>query len=239
MEQTIPFIEQWLSSGGLLFAAAASLIGGALTALNPCVLVMIPLLIGFIGGVDEVITTWRSFLYTLVFVLGFSIELAILFSVGLAAAPFLQSQYMVYAVAGICVVLGLHFMDLFSIPLPIGQDKLPKATGYVGAGLFGFMFGLISLPCTGPVLLLIVSLIPVKGPVFGGVTMLFYGIGHCLLIMLVGTSAGAARHVLANAKLHTAQTVVKRVAGGLLAFVGVYIAFKAMFPNVELGFGLY
>jgi cytochrome c biogenesis protein CcdA len=102
--------------------------------------------------------------------------------------------------------------------------------------MFGFMFGLVSLPCTGPALLLIVSLIPVKGAVFGAVLMLFYGIGHCLLIVAVGASAGAARHILSSAKFHSANRLVKRGAGALLAFVGIYIAAGALFPTLGFAF---
>ncbi|MEW6529762.1 MAG: cytochrome c biogenesis protein CcdA [Thermodesulfobacteriota bacterium] len=236
MESIFAVVQQWVSSGSIWLAAGGSFIGGALTAMNPCVLVMVPLLIGFIGGMDENMTAWKSFLFTLVFILGFSVELAVLFTVGLAAAPFLQSEYMVYVIAIICVLLGLHFMDLFHIQLPISQDKLPKYTGFLGAALFGFMFGLVSLPCTGPALLLIVSVIPVKGPLFGGVMMLFYGIGHCLLILAVGTSAGAARHLIGSRKMHSANLFVKRAAGALLAGVGIYIGVGALFPS--LGFGL-
>ena len=236
MESIIALVQQWLSSGSLVLAAVGAFLGGALTAMNPCVLVMVPLLIGFIGGMGEEMTTQKSFLYTVIFVLGFSLELAVLFSVGLAAAPFLQSRYMIYVVAGICILLGLHFMDLIHIPLAVSQDKLPKFSGYVGAALFGFMFGLVSLPCTGPALLLIVSLIPVKGPVFGGFLMLFYGIGHCLLIVAVGTSAGAARHLLGSARLRTANLVLKRVAGALLGVVGLYIAIGTLFPKLGFGF---
>ena len=236
MESLLALVQQWVSSGSLTLAAGGAFVGGALTAMNPCVLVMVPLLIGFIGGMGEEMTTRKSFFFTVVFVLGFSLELALLFSVGLAAAPFLQSEYMIYVVAGICILLGLHFMDLFHIPLPISQDKLPKYTGYLGAALFGFMFGLVSLPCTGPALLLIVSLIPLKGAVFGGFLMLFYGIGHCLLIVAVGTSAGAARHLLGSARLHTTNLVVKRVAGALLGAVGLYIGVGALFPNLGFAF---
>ncbi len=236
MESFLALIEQWISSGSLIPAAVGSFLGGALTAMNPCVLVMVPLLIGFIGGMGENITTRKSFLYTLIFVLGFSLELAVLFTVGLAAAPFLQSPNMIYVVAGICIFLGLHFMDVVHIPLPISQDKLPARTGYLGAAIFGFMFGLISLPCTGPALLLIVSLIPMKGSLFGGVAMLFYGFGHCLLILVVGTSAGAARHILGSARFHNANTVIKRFAGALLGLVGIYIAAGALFPDLGLAF---
>ncbi len=236
MDSIFGMVQQWISSGSIWLAAGGSFVGGALTALNPCVLVMVPLLIGFIGGMDENMTTWKSFLYTLVFILGFSVELAVLFTVGLAAAPFLQSEYMVYVVAAICVLLGLHFMDIFHIQLPISQDKLPKHTGFFGSALFGFMFGLISLPCTGPALLLIVSVIPLKGPVFGGIMMLFYGIGHCLLILAVGTSAGAARHLVSSTRMHTANLVLKKAAGALLTVVGLYIAAGSIFPSIGIVF---
>ena len=236
MESIFAIVQQWVSSGSIWLAAGGSFAGGALTALNPCVIVMVPLLIGFIGGMDEEITTWKSFLFTLVFILGFSVELAVLFTVGLAAAPFLQSEYMVYVVALICVLMGLHFMDIFHIQLPISQDKLPKYTGFLGAALFGFMFGLVSLPCTGPALLLIVSVIPLKGAVFGGIMMLFYGVGHCLLILAVGTSAGAARHFISSARMHAANLALKKAAGALLAAVGLYIAAGAMFPSIGFAF---
>lgn len=236
MESISAIIQQWISSGSIWLAAGGSLVGGALTAMNPCVIVMVPLLIGFIGGMNEEMTTWKSFLFTLVFILGFSVELAVLFTVGLAAAPYLQSDYMVYVVAAICVLLGFHFMDIFHIQLPISQDKLPKYTGFVGAALFGFMFGLISLPCTGPALLLIVSVIPLKGAFFGGIMMLFYGIGHCLLILAVGTSAGAAKHLIGSARMHSANLVLKKTAGALLAGVGFYIAAGALFPSIGFAF---
>ena len=235
MESLFGVVQQWVSSGSIWLAAGGSLVGGSLTAMNPCVLVMVPLLIGFIGGMDEEMNTWKAFLFTSVFILGFSVELAILFTVGLAAAPFLQSQYMIYVVAMICLLLGLHFMDLVHIPLPISQDKLPKHTGFLGAALFGFMFGLVSLPCTGPALLLIVSVIPLKGAVFGGVMMLFYGIGHSLLILAVGTSAGAAKHLLGSTRMHTTNRLVKRAAGALLAGVGLYIAAGAALPSLGIG----
>jgi cytochrome c-type biogenesis protein len=236
MESLFAMVQQWVSSGSIGLAAGGSFVGGALTAMNPCVLVMVPLLIGFIGGMDENITTWKSFLFTLVFIVGFSVELAVLFTVGLAAAPFLQSEYMVYVVALICVLMGLHFMDIFHIQLPISQDKLPKYTGFLGAALFGFIFGLVSLPCTGPALLLIVSVIPLKGALFGGIMMLFYGVGHCLLILAVGTSAGAARHLISSARMHAANLVLKKAAGALLAAVGIYIAAGAMFPGIGFAF---
>lgn len=234
MESVIAVVQQWVSSGNIVLAASGAFIGGVLAGFCPCVLVMIPLLIGFIGGMDRKMTTQRSFLFTLVFILGFSLELALLFTVGLAATSILQSPYMVYVVAGLCVLLGLHFMDLVKVPLGKAQHKPPKYSGLVGAALFGFMFGFTSLPCTGPALLLIVSVIPATDPFFGGIMMLFYGIGQCLLILVVGTFTGTARHLLASRRFNTVNLVLKKASGALLVLMGFYIGLDTMFPGLGL-----
>jgi cytochrome c biogenesis protein CcdA len=196
---------------------------------------MVPLLIGFIAGMKGQVTTFRSFVLTLAFVAGFSLELALLFTVGFAATPFLQSPYMIYVLALMCLLLGLHFLDFFHIPFAISQDRIPRFSGILGAAMFGFMFGLVSLPCTGPALLLIVSVIPVKGFWVGGIMMLMYGVGHCLLILIVGTSAGAAKRLIGSRRLGTANLYMKRAGGVMLTLLGVYIGIGALFPVLGIG----
>ncbi len=66
--------------------------------------------------------------------------------------------------------------------------------------------------------------------------MLCYGVGHCLLILAVGTSAGAAKHLIGSTRMHSANLLLKKVAGALLAGVGLYIAVGAMFPNIGFAF---
>ncbi|MFC1834243.1 cytochrome c biogenesis CcdA family protein [Thermodesulfobacteriota bacterium] len=236
MESIPSVIGFWISSNSIWLAAGGAFVGGALTAMSPCIIAMVPLLIGFIAGMEGELTTRRSFFLTLAFVAGFSVELALLFTVGFAAAPFLQSQYMIYVLAIMCILLGLHFLDLLHIPAAISQDRVPKLTGFVGAAVFGFMFGLVSLPCTGPALLLIVSVIPVKGFWLGGIMMVLYGVGHCLFILCVGTSAGLAKRLLGSHRLHTTNLYMKRAGGIMLTLLGIYIGIGAYFPS--LGFPL-
>jgi cytochrome c-type biogenesis protein len=235
MDAVFSAIQHWVSSGSMWPAMAGAFIGGVMTAMSPCIIAMIPLLIGYIAGVEGEVTTLRSFVFTLVFILGFSLELALLFTVGFAAAPFLQSEYTVYVLAALCIVLGLHFLELFRIPFSVSQDRIPKIAGLTGAAVFGFMFGLVSLPCTGPALLLIVSVIPVKGFFVGGMMMLLYGLGHCLLILVIGTSAGIAGRLLGSRQLNTATFCAKQAGGVLLTLVGLYIGLGAIFPGIAPG----
>jgi cytochrome c biogenesis protein CcdA len=214
-----------IESGGIL-AFMGAFLGGLLTALNPCVLAMVPLIVGFVGGQKE-LTTRKAALYTGVFVFGFCLELALIFTLMSGLAPYLKGAWMNYVIAGICIAMGLFFLDVFQIPALVSQEKLPKTTGYLGALLFGFMYGLISLPCTGPALLLILSLIPVKGAAFGGGLLVFYGLGNCTLLIVAGTSIGAVRGIIDSKGAQRTIVIVRKVAAVLIILMGIYFIYQA------------
>lgn len=218
-------LEHLIQSGGFA-ALIGAWVGGLLTALNPCSLATVPLIIGFVGG-QEKTSILRSFLLTSVFILGFCVELALLFTVMAGVAPYLKGAWMQYVVATICIVMGLFFLGVLGLPAVLPQEKLPKATGFVGALLFGFLYGLISLPCTGPALLLILSLIPLKGAAFGAGLLIFYGLGNCTLILIAGTSIGAAKTIIQSKNAQTAASVLKKAAAVLLIGLGLWLIYTA------------
>lgn len=220
------FFNQMIQSGGLL-AFLGAFLGGLLMSLNPCVLIIIPLVMGFIGGLKDGVSTKKAFLYSLLMVLGYAIQLALLFTVMASLAPYLKGVWMNYVIAVICIILGLHFLEVFQIPLPISQDKLPKYTGAFGAIVFGFLFGFISLPCTGPVLLLIIALIPVKGSLFGGGLMLCYGLGQWFMVIVAGTSVGVARNLIESKGAQKTVSIFKKVAAILIIGVGLYLLYTS------------
>jgi len=214
-----------LITGGGIAALLGAFLGGLLTALNPCVLATVPLIVGFVGGQSQM-SLRKSFLYTMVFVLGFAIELALLFTVMASVAPWLKGRWMSYVVAAICIVMGLHFLEVLRIPGLVSQQRLPKVTGLLGALAFGFIYGLISLPCTGPALVLILSIIPLKGALFGGALLVLYGLGNCALLVVAGTSVGAARGIMESRGAQMAANILKKVAACLLILLGFYIIYR-------------
>ncbi|RMG84591.1 MAG: cytochrome c biogenesis protein CcdA, partial [Candidatus Dadabacteria bacterium] len=50
-----------------------------------------------------------------------------------------------------------------------------------------------------------------------------YAVGHCILIVAAGTSMGVAKQLIQSRGLGRANWVLKRVAGVLIAGVGVVI----------------
>jgi len=213
-----------MAEGSAAFAPLAAFLGGGLTALNPCVLAMVPLMIGFAAGIagQEIEVSrhrkvWpRTLAFSLIFVVGFAIELALLFTILSAGAQWLHAAWWEYVLIAICAVLGLHLLGVLRIPpIPV-PATISRGAGVGGALVLGFLFGLVSLPCTGPVLLLLIGLVPKLGPARAGALLFLYGLGHSLLIVAVGTSVGFATTLVRSGRLQLTARRLRQAAGVLV-----------------------
>ena len=94
--------------------------------------------------------------------------------------------------------------------------------------ILGALFGLVLSPCASPVLAVILTLAAVKGEVAYGSTLLFaYALGQGTLIILAGTFTGVIESFL-QSKGAKFGTMMQRVAGGLIFFMGAYIFFQGV-----------
>lgn len=236
----MPWVERLSESlaraieSSAFLAPFAAFLGGALTALNPCVLAMIPMMVGLAAGVAGKAAenapgarVWKQTLrYSLIFVAGFALELVLLFTVFASAANWLQSDWWKYVLVGICGIVGLHLIGLLPIPAVSLHPKTSRLAGTMGALIFGFLFGLISLPCTGPVLLLLIGLVPQIGAPRAGFLLFLYGLGHSLLIVVAGTSVGAATALIQSKRLQSGARLVRQAAGVLILGGGVWLLIR-------------
>jgi cytochrome c-type biogenesis protein len=206
-------------------APLAAFAGGTLTAANPCVIAAVPLMMAYLAGQEAERGVLRSFLLSLTFAIGLTTMFAILFLATWAASSFLRADWWIYVAAGVCLLMGLHLLGVldFTIPAPAGVK--PSQQGFIGALLLGLLFGLVSLPCAGPILLVLLSLVPVKGAAFGGTLLVAYSLGHCALILIGGTSMGLVQKMIESKGFQRANTWCKRIAG--LAVIGVGVLLLA------------
>lgn len=205
-------------------APVAAFAGGLLTAANPCVLAMVPLMVGYVAG-QESRSIGRSFLLSLTFSIGLTIMFAILFFATWAASSILKASWWTYVAAGVCLLMGLHLIGLlhFRIPAPAGVQ--PKQRGLIGALLLGLLFGLVSLPCAGPVLLALLAVVPLSGAAFGAVLLIAYSLGHCGLVLVGGTSMGMVQRLADSRGWSRGADLLRRLAGVLILLVGVFLLF--------------
>ena len=215
-------------------ALVAVFLGGIVTASNPCVLAMIPLMMSFVAGrKDDKTSIGRASLYSFVFVLGLALTFTALGMVAALAGKLYGdvSGIWNWIVAAVCVLMGLHLAGVVTVPIPsLGGKVQPKIKGYVGALLLGLLFGLVSAPCAGPILIVLLTYLAGSGAsiVWGALLLLVYALGHSVLILIAGTSMGAARRLLENKKMTHALDLLRRAAGGVIVLVGIYFAYHGL-----------
>jgi len=214
-------------AAGFWLAPLLALLGGALTAANPCVLGMVPVMVAYVAGRPGAGGVRRSFLLSLTFAAGLTLTFTALFLLTWAASSLVRASVWTYAAAAICLLMGLQMLGLLQIAIPTPSWAAPTSRGYAGALLLGMLFGLTSLPCAGPVLLALLAVLPTTGMAFGALLLAAYGLGHCVLIIGAGTSVGLAERALAARGLQRATAGVK-VAGGIVALgAGLYLLLLA------------
>lgn len=207
----------WVSIG-IIFAA------GLLTSLTPCMLSMLPITIGYIGGYETqgrlqaaAQSTW--------FALGLATTLAAL---GILAA----SVGRVYGQVGvglpiivslIAIIMGLNLLEALPLQLPslggmewISKD-LPKG---VRSYLIGLTFGVVASPCSTPVLATLLAWVAAKQDlILGGALLLFYTAGYVAPLILAGTFTASIKKLL---ELRQWSSWITPASGALLVGFGVF-----------------
>jgi cytochrome c-type biogenesis protein len=217
-------------------ALMAVFVGGILTASNPCVLAMIPLMMSFVAGRREDRPgVLRAFLFSLVFVLGLGVTFTVLGMIAALAGKMYGdiSSVWNWVVAAVCALMGLHLMGIFTIPIPsLGGRLQPKTRGFVGALVLGLLFGVVSAPCAAPILVVLLTYLAGSGAsvAWGGTLLLVYALGHSVLILIAGTSMGAARQLIENRRATRVLDILRRGAGAAIVLVGVYFLYRGMKP---------
>jgi len=213
-------------------ALGAAFVWGVLSiVLSPCHLASIPLIVGFIDEQGR-ISTRRAFLISTLFAVGILITIGAIGAITAAAGRMMGDvgRYGNYAVAVIFFVVGLHLLDV--IPMPwsgLGQVGM-RRKGLLAALILGLVFGIALGPCTfaymAPMLGVTFSL--ARSDVGYGVLLLaVYGVGHCSVIVLAGTSAELVQKYLNWNERSRGAVILKKVCGVLVLLGGVYLIYTA------------
>ena len=220
--------------GNPWLAVLAVFVGGMITASNPCVLAMIPLMMGFVAGRREGKPgVLRAFGLSLVFVLGLVVTFTVL-GVTAALAGHIYGDVSAvwnWVVAAVCVIMGLHLAGVINVPMPsLAVRVQPRTRGVFGALVLGALFGLVSAPCAAPILVVLLTYLAGAGAslAYGALLLLLYGLGHSVLILIAGTSMGAARTLIENKNATRALEILRRGAGLAVVLVGAYFAVQAL-----------
>jgi cytochrome c-type biogenesis protein len=214
--------------GGPLLALAASLLWGILSVvLSPCHLSSIPLIVGFISGQGRV-STGRAFAIASFFAVGILLTIA-----GIGAATAAAGRMMGdigrwgnYLVAIIFFLVGLHLLGVIPAPWSSPGQVGLKRKGLAAAFSLGLIFGIALGPCTfaymAPVLAVAFKVAKTAW-FYAAALLLIYGIGHCAVIVMAGTSTEWVQRYLNWNEHSRGVTLVKGICGVLVILGGVYL----------------
>jgi len=215
-----------------MVAVAASFVWGILSVvLSPCHLSSIPLIVGFIGQQGQM-STKRTFAISSFFAAGILITIAAVGAVTAAAGRMMGDvgRYGNYFVAGIFFLVGLYLLDVVSLPWSGPSQIGIKRKGLFPAFLLGLIFGIAIGPCTFAYMapmLAVTFRVASTALLYGIVLLVAYGIGHCSVIVLAGTSTGLVQRYLNWNERSRGAIISKRICGGLVLLAGLYLIYIA------------
>jgi len=229
MDQVFSTLTNAIGASAPIALSAAFLWGILSILLSPCHLSSIPLVVAYMGE-RGTRPGKRAFLISLVFAAGILVTIGIVGSITAALGRMLGDvgRSVNYLLALIFLLLGLHFLGVIPIPWSDGGPSSPRKKGVLGAFILGLFFGIGVGPCTFAYMapMLGVTLKVASTSWWYGVTLLlFYGLGHCAIIVLAGTSAQLVQHYLNWQEDSRGAVLVRQFCGILVIFAGAYLVY--------------
>jgi cytochrome c-type biogenesis protein len=105
--------------------------------------------------------------------------------------------------------------------------RLSRLFGAFGLGL---AYGVLSGSCTFGFIAPILALITIQQKVATGVLfILLFAVGHCLPIVVAGSSTAAVKRVLENSRWQGAGNWFRKGAGAVIGMLGIYFISNPFF----------
>lgn len=218
-------INTWLSSGLIIASVGAFAWGMVSVLFSPCHLASIPLIVAYVGGQENAPNPRRACWYAGAFTIGLFITIA---AVGIVCALLgrmlgdvgIWWQLLVGAVL-IWVALGMLGVQACSMSGTLLYRL--KLRGIHGAFGLGLAYGVLSGSCTFGFIAPILAIVTVQQKIIAGsVMMILFALGHCLPIVVAGSSTAMMRKLTESSSWQGAGLWFRRSAGVVIAILGIY-----------------
>jgi cytochrome c biogenesis protein CcdA len=218
--------SSWLSFIGAFGA-------GSLTAIAPCSLVSVPLLVGSSLALNKDLEGREKRVYTYLFASLFAFGVMLSFSIlGFIVAKFggffSIAPFWAYLLAAFVSLL----IALYSFGILGELDKSSLLQRLIKFRLFGgfvigLVFGLVSTPCASAPLFAIITIAANSSALYAYGLILTFALGHSLLLLAAGVSIGFTQSVLSSTKLTQFSNILNRLFAFMLLFFALYFAWQA------------
>ena len=215
-----------LMTGGLAVAAMGSFLWGMVSVLfSPCHLASIPLIVAYVGGQETAVNPRIAGWYAGAFSGGLFITIA---AVGIICALLGRmlgdvGVWWQVAVGAVLIWVALGMMGVQACSMSGTLLYRLKFKGIHGAFGLGLAYGILSGSCTFGFIAPILAIVTVQQKIMAGsVMMILFALGHCLPIVIAGSSTAMVRKITENGIWQGAGIWFRRGAGVMIALLGIY-----------------
>ncbi len=226
MDEIFLTINSWMSQGLLLGGLGCFFWGVVSVLFSPCHLASIPLIIGYVGGQNQLMEGRKATLYAVVFTTGLFLTIAAIGVICSLLGRMLGDvgTYWTIVVGLLLLWVALDMLGVAKCSLP-GGGLMARFTlkGLTGAFVLGLAYGILSGSCTFGFIAPILAIISVQDTFIAGIIfILLFGVGHCLPIAVAGSSTAMVKRLLANSNWQQGGMLVRKMAGSMIGLLGIY-----------------
>jgi len=228
-------VNEWMSGGVAIAAFGCFLWGMVSVILSPCHMASIPLIVGYVAGQEKMIQPKGAAGYAVAFTVGLFITIALIGVICAALGRMLGDvgPWWTILVGLILIWVALGMLGVQACSLSNGLTARFRVRGIGGAFILGLSYGVLSGSCTFGFIAPILAIITIQQKIATGILFIVtFGIGHCTPIAAAGSSAALVKRILEVGKFQQGGIWFRRLAGLLIAGLGVYFLFQPFIREV-------
>jgi cytochrome c-type biogenesis protein len=234
MESFFLTINHWMTDAPAIAALGCFLWGMVSVLFSPCHLASIPLIVAYVGGQEEILQPRQAGAYSIAFTLGLFIIIA---AIGIVCALLGRmlgdvGNYWQVIIGLVLTWVALGMMGVESCSTSGSLLYRLNLRGLWGAFALGLAYGFLSGSCTFGFIAPILAIITIQQQlVIGVLFIVLFALGHCLPIVIAGSSTAFVRKMIENQRWQGAGMWFRKGAGALIAVLGIYFIGSPFWGN--------
>jgi cytochrome c-type biogenesis protein len=227
-------INEWMTGATTMAALGCFLWGMVSVLFSPCHLASIPLVVAYVGGQEVALKPRQAAYYAISFTMGLFITIALIGIVCAFLGRMLGDvgNYWQILVGLILLWVALGMMGVEACSTSGSLLYRLNLRGISGALGLGLAYGVLSGSCTFGFIAPILAIITIQQKLTVGILFItLFAFGHCLPIVIAGSSTPMVRKLIENQTWQGAGLWFRKGAGALIAVLGIYFIGNPFWGN--------
>ena len=218
-------VNAWMTSASAIAFVGCFLWGMVSVLFSPCHLASIPLIVAYVAGQETAVNPKRASLYAGAFTTGLFVTIAL---VGIICAWLGRmlgdvGLWWQVPVGAVLIWVALGMLGVQACTMSGSMLYRLNLRGVHGALGLGLAYGILSGSCTFGFIAPILAVVTIQQEwATGSLMMILFTLGHCLPIVVAGSSTAMVRKLTENHALQDAGNWFRKGAGVVVGLMGLY-----------------